>query len=127
MSRCSHPEVVRRARSLIDARAGEPVSVAELHRAAGVSERTLRNAFHDVYGMSPKQFQIRQGLVHAHRALRLARNVRGGVTHVATEHGFFELGRFAAAYRRLFGECPSETLRGAPARADYAPRVAGSA
>jgi AraC family ethanolamine operon transcriptional activator len=33
------------------------------------------------------------------------------VTQVAFGLGFWDLGRFAGAYRRLFGERPSETLR----------------
>jgi hypothetical protein len=32
------------------------------------------------------------------------------VTGIATEFGFFELGRFAVRYRERFGEKPSETL-----------------
>src|SRR6266480_4659171 len=111
MSCLSHPIVVRRALDVVAARAGESFVIADLCRAAGVSERTLRNAFHDVYGLSPKQYLVRQGLVEARNALLLARGTRGAVTQVATECGFFELGRFAAAYRLLFGERPSDTLR----------------
>ena len=33
------------------------------------------------------------------------------VTRVATDHGFWELGRFSVAYRALFGESPSKSLR----------------
>jgi hypothetical protein len=33
------------------------------------------------------------------------------VTRIATDHGFWELGRFSVAYRTLFGETPLTTLR----------------
>ena len=111
----SHSQVVRRALAVLTERRSERTAIADLSRAAGVSERTLRNAFHDVHGLSPKQYLLRHGLEEAHRALQVAQGARGGVTLVATECGFFELGRFARAYRRLFGERPSDTLRRAPA------------
>ena len=114
MSCASHRQVVRRALALVAEYAGPRPLIADLCRAAGVSERTLRNAFHDVYGLSPKRYLLRHGLEEARQALQLARGTRGAVTHVATEYGFFELGRFAGAYRQLFGERPSDTLRRAP-------------
>jgi transcriptional regulator GlxA family with amidase domain len=39
------------------------------------------------------------------------------VTEVAANHGFAHVSRFAAEYRKRFGENPSRTLR-APARTD---------
>ena len=41
-----------------------------------------------------------------------ARPGEATVTRIATDHGFYELGRFASRYRAVYGERPSETLRG---------------
>src|SRR4051812_28510578 len=107
----SHPQAVQLALDLVARKAGEPVAIVDLCRAAHVSERTLRNAFHEMHRLSPKKYLIRLRLEEARRALRLARGARGAVTRVATDCGFYELGRFASAYRHLFGERPSDTLR----------------
>lgn len=93
-------------------RATDPsmVTVADLCRVAGVSERTLRYAFGDAVGLSPLSF-IRHRRLHAARHELLA--VDPGeerVADIAHRLGFLELGRFASDYRRLFGELPSQTL-----------------
>jgi AraC family ethanolamine operon transcriptional activator len=51
------------------------------------------------------------------RALVTAPPGRATVTRIATEYGFYELGRFAGIYNALFGERPSETLRASAGRA----------
>ena len=83
-----------------------------LCQVAGVSERSLRNAFYDVRGMSPKRCAVRARLAEVRRALSDASGTRGAVTAIATDYGFFELGRFASTYKAMFGESPSATLRG---------------
>jgi transcriptional regulator GlxA family with amidase domain len=44
------------------------------------------------------------------RALLRSEPSTATVTQIVTDHGFWELGRFSA-YRALFGESPSQTLR----------------
>ena len=109
----SRREVVELAEACYRADPAGSISIARLCRIVGLSERGLRNAFYDVRGMSPKRSMLRDRLQGVRRALRNQRARDTTVTSVATDHGFYELGRFAGAYKELFGEVPSETLRGA--------------
>lgn len=102
--------IVSRAEAFFRRHMSEGVSVAELSNVTGVSERSLRNAFYDVYTTSPKRYMKLCQLHQVRHALR-AGTCEATVTDVATDHGFYELGRFAGAYKSLFGEAPSETLR----------------
>lgn len=86
-----------------------PVSMAELCTAVGAPERTLHLAFHETYGMPPKQYMKLQRLNGAHHAL-LQAGTMNTVSQIAMDWGFLHLGRFAIDYRDLFGETPSETL-----------------
>lgn len=109
--RMPRQELVARITAFLREHPSEPITVTDLSRMAGVSERTLRAAFHDVIGVSPKRYAIKQRLEAAHAALRNADPRTTTVTDVAMTFGFFELGRFAGRYRHTFGEVPSETLR----------------
>jgi transcriptional regulator GlxA family with amidase domain len=109
--RVPHSEVVARVDSFLRDNLGEPVTMSHLSRVAGVSERTLRAAFHHIVGISPKQHIIRQRLQAARDALLAAVPGSATVTDIAMSYGFFELGRFAGRYRHTFGERPSWTLR----------------
>jgi transcriptional regulator GlxA family with amidase domain len=108
--RSPRASIVARAVALLREHVNEPVTMTELSRQTGVSERTLRAAFHDVLGRSPKQYAIALRLGAARQALREADPGTTTVTDVATAYGFFELGRFAGRYRDAFGEVPSQTL-----------------
>jgi AraC family ethanolamine operon transcriptional activator len=106
-------ELVAHVTRFVRENLGEPITVAELSRVAGVSERTLRAAFQAVVGISPKRYAITQRLQAAHQALCTADPNTTTVTDIAMTFGFFELGRFAGRYRHLYGNVPSQTLRSA--------------
>jgi AraC-like DNA-binding protein len=107
---------VRRAEAFVRSHISEGISIARLSTVAGVSERSLRNAFYDVYTTSPKRYITLWQLHQVRRTLQTSGGPAATVTNAATSHGFFELGRFAAAYKSLFGETPSETLQRARIR-----------
>ena len=102
--------VVDRAAAFFRHHVSEGVSVSQLSDVVGVSERCLRNAFYDVFTTSPKQYMRLWQLHQVRRVLRRADADASTVTDVATSYGLYELGRFAGAYKSLFGEAPSETL-----------------
>jgi transcriptional regulator GlxA family with amidase domain len=105
--------LVERAEAILDAEGWRPVPLARVYRALGVSERALRNAFYSLRGMGPKRWTLTRRLNDVRHALTEPSDGPATVTNVATDFGFYELGRFAAAYRLAFGETPSATLRAA--------------
>ncbi len=112
--RAARRQAVERAEAYLREHTASRVSLADLCRVTGLSERCLRKAFYEVRGLSPSRYLRHERLRTARLALR--RPTCGGrttVTNVAVDCGFFELGRFAGAYRQAFGEVPSATLRAA--------------
>ena len=103
-------QMIRRSMDFVDQHEGEYLSVEELAAAAGVSERTLRDAFQQYVGVAPVRYLNRRTLHQVRRALKAADPSRATVTEIATQFGVWQLGRFARDYRYLFGELPSETL-----------------
>jgi AraC-like DNA-binding protein len=106
------PRVVRRVTELVDSAPQKAFTVADLAGYAGVSERSLHSAFRRQLGTSPMSYVRLRRLEQAHEELlRLDPSAGVTVTDVALRFGFTHTGRFAAAYRRRFGESPSTTLR----------------
>ena len=86
------------------------ITLADLCDASGASERRVRHAFHECYGMSPTAYLRIAALHEARRALLTGPPTRDAVSRAASDFGFWHLSRFAGQYRALFGESPSETL-----------------
>ena len=104
-------QIIRMAMDFVEQHDQECLSVELLATAAGVSERTLRDAFLRYFGVPPVQYLNRRSLNQIRKALLAADPTKTTVTEIATLFGVWHFGRMARDYRLLFGELPSETLR----------------
>ncbi len=109
-SRAPSPRSVRRVVDYIHANAQQPVTLGELVAISGVAGRTLFKHFRAFKGMGPMTYLRRIRMDCAREALAAA-DPGDTVTAIALRWNFHELGRFAGAYRRIYGETPSATLR----------------
>lgn len=109
-----HGRIMRRFHELLEAGAEERLHIVDLCARLGVSDRTLRACCQEYVGMPPHRYLWMRQMTIARRALLRADPAAATVTDVATANGFWELGRFAVGYRRLFGESPSASLRRPP-------------
>jgi len=103
------PADVVRALRWLRGHLSEPVRLERLADIGGVRPRTLETHFKLFLGTTPLGWVRRMRLARARRQLLLS---RGGdtVTDVAVASGFNQLSRFAAQYRKAFGELPSATI-----------------
>ena len=106
--------VMQRFERVLEENLDRPLYMNEICAAIGVTARTLQLHCQEVLGTSPHRYLWLRRMHQARRALSLANAAVTTVTQIATDHGFWELGRFSVAYGRLFGEAPSATLRRAP-------------
>ena len=81
----------------------------ELAKQLGVSVRTLQSATQAICGISPHRYSRILRLWSVRKQLRSGPAQRS-VKACAIAHGFWHLSEFAASYRAVFGELPSETL-----------------
>lgn len=102
---------VKRAQDFIHANVAEPIGLADIVVAGGVSVRALYAGFRRELGQPPMAYLKALRLDRTRAALTDADPGTTRVTDVAAEWGFFHFGKFAADYRSRFGEKPSETLR----------------
>jgi AraC-like DNA-binding protein len=99
---------LRRALEIIRARGDYLVTVRDLCDELGISQTTLVKAFREQFGVAPKAYLRADRLNDVRRSL-LEATPETVIADVANRWGFWHMGQFAADYRRLFGELPSET------------------
>ncbi len=103
------PGSVRRAEEYMRNCAEEPLTVEAIASVAGCSVRALQLAFKRFRNTTPMQALRRIRLRLAYEAMMQCEGSIS-VTEVAARYGFTNAGRFAAEYRRSFGQYPSEAL-----------------
>jgi AraC-like DNA-binding protein len=82
--------------------------VAEVCQVMGLSERALRTCCLQVLGMTAAHYLWLRRLWQARQALRQANAASEAVHDVMTRYGFADFRHFATAYRKAFGERPSD-------------------
>ncbi|MDJ0728601.1 MAG: helix-turn-helix domain-containing protein [Crocosphaera sp.] len=87
------------------------ITTQDLCKELKVSQRTLEYIFKDYYQMSPKKYFQHLRLNALHQELQ-QKYQQGNLREIAEKFGFYHRGRLARDYHKLFGELPSETLRG---------------
>ncbi len=101
--------LVKRALDLMHQDLSVNLSAVDLCAELGASDRTLRRAFHDTFGMGPLAYQRLLRLHAVRTALKQRDRADTRVADIAHRWGFHRLGAFAEAYCRQFGELPSQT------------------
>jgi AraC-like DNA-binding protein len=110
-ARRHHTKIMARFEEVLASPVGAPRSMPEISAAIGVPEQTLRRCCKKFLGMSPGRYARLRRLNLVRAALRRADPATATIGAVARQYGISELGRFSVAYRAIFGESPSTTLR----------------
>ena len=108
--RWDHVGIMARLEEVLAIQAGQILEVRELCAIVGGAERTLRACCDAFLGISPRRYLQLRRLKLVRAAMHRVDPVTMRVGDLARRHGFAEPGRFAAAYRRAYGENPSTTL-----------------
>ncbi len=97
------------AQEILQSRLEQPPGFLELAEQVGVSDRTLRRGFQNLFGTTVVGYLTQQRMQQAEQRLRAGNCT---VAEVANQVGYAHLGRFAAGFKRQFGMTPSECLAG---------------
>ena len=92
-----------RARDLADARYAGPLTVADMARAAALSQAYFSREFKRAFGESPHQYLLTRRL---ERAAALLCATDWSVATICFAVGAQSLGSFTASFRRMFGMAP---------------------
>jgi len=107
-----------RARDLADRAYAEPLQVADLARAAGLSPAHFSRCFRAAFGVTPHGYLLTRRL---ERAAALLRHTDHSVVRICTEVGWVSLGSFTSSFSRTYGRSPNAYREAFPAAGDRVP------
>ncbi|GAA4204568.1 helix-turn-helix transcriptional regulator [Actinocatenispora rupis] len=107
-----------RARDLADARYAEPLGVADLARAAGLSRAHFSREFRRAFGVSPHAYLLTRRL---ERAAAMLRYTDHPVADICLSVGLSSLGSFTTSFTRMYGRSPVAYRAAYPPAAAMAP------
>jgi AraC-like DNA-binding protein len=102
---------VQAALRLVAAEQSGDRTIVDLAAELGISLRALELGFRHELGATPHEYLRTSRLARVYEELSRADARRTTVSAIAGKWGFANHGRFARAYRELFGESPAQTLR----------------
>jgi transcriptional regulator GlxA family with amidase domain len=101
--------LARRAEGWMRDHLAEPITIPDICLAMRVSRRELEYAFRNEFDESPRSCLEALRLNSIRRALQTDDDHTKPLGRIAVDHGMTHLGRFAARYRTMYGEAPSQT------------------
>lgn len=102
------PRSVRRAEAIMEANLAQPLTIPEICRRIGQSQRQLNRLFQRYCGETAKGRYLSLRL---DRAQQILADSRTSVTQAALAAGFGQPAHFSRAYRARFGESPRTTAQ----------------
>jgi AraC-like DNA-binding protein len=93
-----------RAKDLADARYSEPIEVADMAGAAGLSKYHFSREFRRAFGESPHHYLLSRRL---ERAASLLRMTDWTVGEICVSVGLVSLGSFTTSFKRTYGQTPT--------------------
>lgn len=112
--RLSREQTLARVIACIEFSERPRLELEDFYAAAGVSPRTLRTMFMDVFGMTPSRYLRLRRLHQLRTALLMADPLLRTVNDICVHVRLNDAGRVAGEYCALFGEYPSQTLARSP-------------
>src|SRR5947208_13443375 len=106
-----------RAKDLADARYAEAISVADMARAARLSQAHFSREFKRTFGESPHQYLLTRRL---ERAAALLRTTDWSVADICFAVGLSSVGSFTTSFGRMFGKSPTAYRAAYPPAASLA-------